>query len=653
VNDKLRSLCTAFLALPHRLAGVLSQDSVVQRLAAAADQARHQGRYDRAARLYGEALDLAQRYGAEDRWWATTYTGLSLAYTRLGKYIEAEALHRRVLEIYQKAQHLEQPRMASCLSNLGALNYHQGKYTEAELFYQRALTIQESELGPTHPEVGVDLSNLAAICSQQRRYDEAEPLLRRALAIQEQALGLDHPDVATTLNNLACLYQDQGRSAEAESLFRRALMVMQSARGRAHPETALYVNNLACFCAEQGRDEAAEPLYRQALSIRRKALGPAHPDVATSLENYAAMLDAALRSDDAERLHSKAKAIRARHAEDLLTRRWKALPVCADRGADEDPPDWVTRLSAAAASTVNGAKWRKEEPATGEPHGCPPHVPIEGCEPGWSSSPATVDSLEDDLRQALVRNELQVYYQPVVSLASGQITGAEALLRWEHPRRGLLSPIHFVPLAEETGLILTIGEWLLREACAQCTAWSKEGHPNLRLLVNLSQREFQDDRLPERIREALRATQTAPSALQLEITERVALQDVQFSMKALQKLTATGVQVALDDAGTDPSLLQHLEQLPVHVVKLDGTLVRRTATDPDAAGVIEAITTQAHRLDLKVIALGVETEEQLALVRAQQCEEVQGYLFRRAAPAELFTMLLQTGRCLSSEPVIA
>jgi EAL domain-containing protein (putative c-di-GMP-specific phosphodiesterase class I) len=249
----------------------------------------------------------------------------------------------------------------------------------------------------------------------------------------------------------------------------------------------------------------------------------------------------------------------------------------------------------------------------------------------------------------LDRNELQVYYQPIVSLASGQITGAEALLRWQHPRRGLLSPRDFVPLAEETGLILTIGERLLRDACAQRAIWSEAGHPNVRLFVNLSQREFQDDRLPERVRHVLRATQMTPSALRLDITERVVLQDIDSSLKALEALTATGIQIALDDAGSDPSLLLHLCQLPCHAVKLDGRLVRRMAADPNAAVVIEAITTLAHSLDMTVIALGVETEEQLALVREQQCDEVQGYLFRRAAPAELFSMLLQQGQCLGTE----
>jgi EAL domain-containing protein (putative c-di-GMP-specific phosphodiesterase class I)/tetratricopeptide (TPR) repeat protein len=654
VREKFRLLRTAVSALPYRLAGILLRDTICRRLAAAADRAYRQGHYARAVRCYREALELAERYGADDRWWAGAYTGLALAYSRLGKYIEAEALHRRALEIYEKAQPLEQPRMADCLSNLGALSYHQGRYAEAKLFYQRALTIQEAVLGPTHPEVAADLSNLGAICDQQHRYDEAESLLRRALTIQEEALGVDHPDVATTLNNLAFLYQEQGRAAEAEALLRRALTVMQGARGPAHPETAVYINNLALLCAEQGRDEAAEPLYRQALSIRRKSLGPAHPDVATSLENYAALLHTTLRSEDAERLSAQAKAIRARHAEELLTRRWSALPVSADRSAREDLPDWVARLSAAAAIPAEGGEWRIPGPpvrlahassdrfkpgasaALGEVEPASPR-PVEG------RSPRLDLGIEDDLQRALDRNELQVYYQPIFSLAAGQITGAEALIRWQHVRHGLLSPKEFVPLAEETGLILSIGEWLLREACAQRTAWSEAGHSNVRLFVNLSRREFQEERLPERIREVLRATGMTPSALQLEITERVALQDVPSSVKTLERLAETGIQVALDDAGSDPSLLLHLRQLPVQAVKLDGSLVRRMATDPNAASLVEEITSLAHSLDRMVIALGVETEEQLALVREHRCDEVQGYLFRRAAPAELFTLLLQEG----------
>jgi EAL domain-containing protein (putative c-di-GMP-specific phosphodiesterase class I) len=368
------------------------------------------------------------------------------------------------------------------------------------------------------------------------------------------------------------------------------------------------------------------------------------------MENYASLLDATLRNGEAERLQTQAKAIRARHAEELLTRRWSALPVSADKAADEDPPDWVTRLSAAAATSVNGSSWRVPGPHAGSTLNT--HQGREaasGVATLMAPSASASEQLEDDLRRALERNELQVYYQPVVSLASGQITGAEALIRWQHPRRGLLSPQDFVPLAEETGLIGAMGERLLRDACAQRTTWSEAGDPEVRLLVNLSQREFQDQRLPDLIRDVLRATQTTPSALQLEITERVALQDLPFTIEALQALKATGVRIALDDAGTDPSLRLHLGQLPIDAVKLHGALVRRTATDPETAGVVEATTDLARSVDLQVIALGVETEEQLAVVRELRCDEAQGYLFRRAAPAELFAMLLQTGESLAAE----
>ena len=156
-------------------------------------------------------------------------------------------------------------------------------------------------------------------------------------------------------------------------------------------------------------------------------------------------------------------------------------------------------------------------------------------------------------------------------------------------------------------------------------------------------------RLPGLVRDVLRTTQTTPAALQLEITEGAALRDIPSSIKALEALAATGIQLALDDAGSDPSLLLHLRQLPLHAVKLDGKLVRRMDTDPKAAALVEEIINLAHQRDMKVIALGVETEEQLALVRERQCDEAQGYLFHRAAPAEVFTSLLQEGRCLAAD----
>jgi EAL domain-containing protein (putative c-di-GMP-specific phosphodiesterase class I) len=231
-------------------------------------------------------------------------------------------------------------------------------------------------------------------------------------------------------------------------------------------------------------------------------------------------------------------------------------------------------------------------------------------------------------------------------LVTGQITGAEALLRWEHPRRGLLSPVDFVPLADETGLIFAIGQELLHAACTQHWAWSEAGYPSLRLLINLSKRQLQDDTLPELIRKMLAATGMAPPALQLEITESDALNDIDVSIQALTTLRSTGVRVAIDEAGVDPSSLDHLQRLPIHALKLGKALVRRITSDPDSAAMIVSMITRAHALDVTVTALGVETEEQLDFLRRHQCDEIQGYLFSRAAPAEVFTRLLEAGHKL-------
>jgi EAL domain-containing protein (putative c-di-GMP-specific phosphodiesterase class I)/tetratricopeptide (TPR) repeat protein len=650
MKKALRGLQAGLTAWPSRLGGVLLREGMHRRLADAAERAYRQGRYARSARLSREALVLAERYGAADGWWAAAYTGLALSTARLGKYVEAEALHRLALMIYEKAQPPDKTRVAGCFSRLGALAYHQGKYAEAEAFYQRAVMIQEAVLGPMHPELAVDLNNLGAICDQLRRHDEAEPLLRRALAIQEEALGLNHPDLAATLNNLAYLYQEQGRSEEAEALLRRALTVIRRARGPAHPESAVVCSNLALLCAEQGRDSAAEPLYRRALAARKRALGPVHPDVATSLENYASLLGVTLRNDRAERLLARAKTIRARHAEALLTQRWSALPVSVGQGAAE-PMDETRRL--AALGPAGDLPWRipgplrRSDPTSTEERAVGA-LPLLSSTQTWARG--SENDTEEALRRAIERGELQVYFQPIFSLTGGQIAGAETLVRWQHPRRGLLSPRDFVPLAEATGLILPIGEWLIREACAQHASWRATGFPDVRLLVNLSPSEFAEASLPALIRAVLREAAMPPAALQLEVPERAVLQDLTAGTPALAALADTGCRLALDDAGNDPALLLHLERLPVHAVKLEGSLVRRMPLDPEAADRVREVISRARERGLTVIALGVETEEQLSLVREYGCDEVQGYLFRRAAPAELFSALLREGTSLS-EPI--
>ncbi len=255
--------------------------------------------------------------------------------------------------------------------------------------------------------------------------------------------------------------------------------------------------------------------------------------------------------------------------------------------------------------------------------------------------------LESELRRAVDRQEFVIHYQPIVSLVHGQITGIEALLRWDHPRRGLILPAEFIALAEETGLIVPIGEWLLRAACLQTRGWHATGGAHLRVLVNLSARQFQDQNMLHLVRGVLAETGLPSTALQLEVTETVAMQDVERSIATLKELSAMGVQLSIDDFGTGYSSLSYLKRFPLNSLKIDQSFIRHLTTDPDDATITSCITALAHNLDLTVIAEGVETEEQLAFLRRQQCDEVQGHLFSRPVPAEECARLLREGRCLS------
>jgi diguanylate cyclase (GGDEF)-like protein len=256
--------------------------------------------------------------------------------------------------------------------------------------------------------------------------------------------------------------------------------------------------------------------------------------------------------------------------------------------------------------------------------------------------------MDSELRRAVERQEFLVHYQPIVSLASGQITGVEALLRWQHPERGLVFPSEFIPLAEETGLIAAMGEWLLRAACAQNKLWHADGSTSLRVLVNLSARQFQDPDLPALVSEVLQETGLTAPALQLEITETVAMKNVERSVATLKALQSMGVQISIDDFGTGYSSLGYLKRFPLHALKIGRSFVRQITTDPDDAAITAAITALAHSLGLKVVAEGVETDEQLAFLRWQQCDEIQGGLFSPPLPAEQFAALLKEGRCLAS-----
>jgi diguanylate cyclase (GGDEF)-like protein len=249
--------------------------------------------------------------------------------------------------------------------------------------------------------------------------------------------------------------------------------------------------------------------------------------------------------------------------------------------------------------------------------------------------------LENDLRRALHEGEFELYYQPKVDIATGQIDGAEALLRWKHPKRGLITPDGFIPLAEETGLIVPIGEWVLRQACSQMRAWHHAGLTGLRIAVNLSARQFQQQNLLQMVRAALANTHLDARYLELELTESTLMQDTEQSIQILRRLGKLGVRISIDDFGTGYASLNYLRYLPLHKLKIDCAFIREIVTSRDDAAIVRAIISLAHSLRLKVIAEGVETPEQLELLRQLGCDQYQGYYCSAPMPADVFNEMMQ------------
>jgi diguanylate cyclase (GGDEF)-like protein/PAS domain S-box-containing protein len=252
-------------------------------------------------------------------------------------------------------------------------------------------------------------------------------------------------------------------------------------------------------------------------------------------------------------------------------------------------------------------------------------------------------SLEGSLRRALERKEFLLHYQPKVNLETGEITGVEALIRWRQPDRGLVPPSQFVPIAEDCGLIIQIGRWVLREACTQARAWQNAGLPLLPISVNVSAVEFRDKGFVEGVRTVLSETGLEARYLELEVTEGVLMENAESTASVLQELKTMGVHLAVDDFGTGYSSLSYLRQFPIDVLKIDQSFIQQIASGPDDSSIVSAIIHMGKSLKHLVIAEGIETQEQRAYLQTQRCTEGQGYLFSRPLAAEQFAHLLQMG----------
>ena len=255
-------------------------------------------------------------------------------------------------------------------------------------------------------------------------------------------------------------------------------------------------------------------------------------------------------------------------------------------------------------------------------------------------------SMEISLRRALERDEIKVYYQPLLDLSSGLIFGMECLARWKHPEWGMIAPSEFIPLAEEIGTILPIGNYVLQQACRQVKIWEKKGYPSLSVSVNISYYQFQQAGFVNFIAETLEREKLQPHRLCLEITENVAMKNLNLMMNTMTQLKELGVQIAIDDFGTGYSSLGYLKNFKVNTLKIDQSFIKDVTTDEDNAAIVTALIAMCRQLKIKSLAEGVETQEQLDYLKSKGCDEIQGYLYSKPIPQDEFEMVLRENRNL-------
>jgi EAL domain-containing protein (putative c-di-GMP-specific phosphodiesterase class I) len=255
--------------------------------------------------------------------------------------------------------------------------------------------------------------------------------------------------------------------------------------------------------------------------------------------------------------------------------------------------------------------------------------------------------IQSELRKAIERNEFVLYYQAQMDLESKKVVGFEALIRWNHPTRGLVFPDEFIALAEETGLIIPIGKWVLHTACKQLKQWEEEGYTDIRMAVNLSARQFKDKEIIKLVYDVIEQTGINPNRLELEITETIALDDFDYTIATIQELKKIGVHFSLDDFGTGYSSMNYLKRLPVSNLKIDKSFLDTVMEDPSDQKIIQTIITLARNLDLFVIAEGVENSEQEFFLKAANCDKAQGYLYSKPVPKDMAVQFLIQHEVLS------
>jgi diguanylate cyclase len=264
--------------------------------------------------------------------------------------------------------------------------------------------------------------------------------------------------------------------------------------------------------------------------------------------------------------------------------------------------------------------------------------------PGMNTGAADRVQLESELHNAIAGRQFELYYQPKVDTTTGTVRSAEALIRWAHPIRGLIAPEHFIPLAEECGLIGSIGEWVIREACRQARAWQDDGVASLRVSVNLSASQFRHSGLVDTVRRALDDASLEPQYLEMELTESAVMSDPEQSIAILEQLSTMGVLVSVDDFGTGYSSMSYLRRFPIDMLKIDRQFISEMANRPEDASIVRAIVSLAHTLHLKVVAEGVETPAQLEFLKSVGCDQYQGYHFSQPLPAAEFERLIRESR---------